>query len=105
MAAVLVGRVSGRLRRASQAARLMAFFLALLAPAVAMYPSLFAYATEAKELLVAGEYGPQALRLREDLKLRLEHTPAQIDAISPPLQEFVRPGGRIPPHHRASVVL
>jgi len=104
VAAILVGRVSGRLRRASQAARLIAFFLALLAPAVAMYPSLFAFATEAKELLVAGEYGPQARHLREDLKLRLEHTLDQIDAMSPQLQEFVSRVGETPTSDRASVV-
>ena len=104
IAAVIVGRVSSRLRRASQASRLIAFFLALLAPAVAMYPSLFAYATEAKELLVAGEYGPQALRLREELKLRLEHTLDQIDAMSPPLEEFISRTGETPTSDRASVV-
>ena len=104
VAAVMVGRVSSRLRRASQASRLIAFFLALLAPAVAMYPSLFAYATEAKELLVEGEYGPQALRLRDELKLRLEHTLDQIDAMTPPLEEFISRVGETPKSDRASVV-
>ena len=41
-------------------ARLAVFFLALLAPALAMYPSLLAHATEAKERLVATTFGPQA---------------------------------------------
>jgi signal transduction histidine kinase len=104
-AAVVVGRVSSRMRRASQAARLVVFFLALLAPALAMYPSLFAFATDAKELLVAGEYGPQALRLREDLKLRLGHTLDQIDAMSPPLEQLVASAaGEMPTTDRASVV-
>ncbi|OLD19925.1 MAG: hypothetical protein AUJ01_05120 [Acidobacteria bacterium 13_1_40CM_3_65_5] len=61
VSAIVLARIGSKLRRASQAARLVAVFLALLVPAVAMYPSLFAYATEAKELLIAGEYGPQAL--------------------------------------------
>jgi signal transduction histidine kinase len=105
VAAIVVGRVSSQMRRASQAARLIAFFLALLAPAVAMYPSLFAFATDAKELLVAGEYAPQALRLRDDLKLRLGHTLDQIDAMSPPLEQFVvSPAGEMPAIDRASVV-
>ncbi len=104
-AALVVGRVSSRLRRASQAARLVAFFVALLAPAVAMYPSLFAFATDAKELLVAGEYGPQARRLRDDLKLRLGHTLDQIDTMSPPLEEFVMgPAVDTPTVDRASVI-
>src|SRR5206468_191200 len=77
----------------------------LLAPALAMYPSLFAFATDAKELLVAGEYGPQALRLREDLKLRLGHTLDQIDGMSPPLEELVASAaGEMPTTDRASVV-
>jgi signal transduction histidine kinase len=104
-AAVVAGRVSSRLRRASQAARLIALFLALLAPAVAMYPSLFAFATEAKELLVAGEYGPQARRLRDDLRLRLGHTIDQIDAMSPALEEFVAgPAVETPTIDRASII-
>ena len=60
------------MRRVSQSARLAVFFLALLAPAIAMYPSLLAHATEAKERLVAEEFGPQALSLREDLQRRLQ---------------------------------
>jgi len=91
--AVVLARVGGKLRRASQAARLGALFLALLVPAVSMYPSLFSFATDAKELLIAGEYGPQARRQREDLKLRLAHTLDQIDAL-PSLAQFVAaPGG------------
>jgi signal transduction histidine kinase len=85
--ALALARFSSPLRRASQAARLVAVFLALLVPAVAFYPSLYTFATDAKELLVAGEYGPQALRQREDLKLRLGHTLDQIDALS--LEQFV----------------
>ena len=57
-------RTSAACRRARGSA---VFFLALLAPAIAMYPSLLAHATEAKERLVADEFGPQAVSLREDL--------------------------------------
>ncbi|OLC48580.1 MAG: hypothetical protein AUH43_09205 [Acidobacteria bacterium 13_1_40CM_65_14] len=92
VSAIVLARIGSKLRRASQAARLVAVFLALLVPAVAMYPSLFAYATEAKELLIAGEYGPQALRQRDDLKLRLAHTLDQIDAL-PTLRQFVTASG------------
>ena len=40
-------------------------------PAVAMYPSLLAFATDAKEQLIATEYGPQAVSLRDDLQERV----------------------------------
>src|SRR5262249_16751658 len=79
--AIVLARIGSKLRRASQASRLIAVFLALIAPAIAMYPSLFAYSTDARESLIAGEFGPQALRQRDDLKLRLAHTLDQIDAI------------------------
>ena len=90
--AIVLARVGSKLRRASQAARLIAVFVALLVPAVAMYPSLFAFATEAKELLIAGEYGPQALRQRDDLRLRLAHTLDQIDALRSLPQFVTAPG-------------
>ena len=92
ISAIVLARVGSKLRRASQAARLIAVFIALLVPAIAMYPSLFAFATEAKELLIAGEYGPQALRQRDDLKLRLAHTLDQIDALRSLPQFVTAPG-------------
>ena len=73
----------------SQTARLAVFFLALLTPAVAMYPSLLAHATESKERLIATTFGPQAASLREDLQQRLQQAVDQIDAI-PSLDELVR---------------
>ena len=84
-----LARVGGRMRRVSQSARLAVFFLALLAPAFAMYPSLLAHATEAKERLVATEFGPQAANLREDLQRRLTRAVEQIDAI-PSLDDLLR---------------
>jgi len=53
-----------------------------------MYPSLLAHATDAKERLVATEYGSQAATLREDLQRRLQEAVEQIDAI-PSLADFV----------------
>jgi hypothetical protein len=87
--ALALARVNGRMRRISQAGRLAVFFLALLAPAVAMYPSLLAHATESKERLIASTFGPQAASLREDLQKRLQQAVEQIDAI-PSLEELVR---------------
>jgi signal transduction histidine kinase len=84
-----LARLGGRMRRLSQSARLAVFFLALLAPALAMYPSLLAHATEAKERLVETEFGPQAANLREDLQRRLTRAVEQIDAI-PSLEDLFR---------------
>jgi signal transduction histidine kinase len=94
---------SRRLRRASQAARLGVLFLALVAPALALYPSLFSYATTAKERLVAGTYGPEVISQREDLQRRVQQTIEQIDAL-PSLAEFVGVSGETPTVDRAFVV-
>jgi signal transduction histidine kinase len=88
LAALALARMRNRIRGASQTARLGLLFMALLLPALAMYPSMLAYATDSKEHLVAAEFGPQALALRADLQRRLQRTVDQIDAI-PALPEFV----------------
>ena len=93
--AAALARVEGRIRRVSQSARLAIFFVALLGPAVAMYPSLLAHATEAKERLVAEAFGPQALSLREDLQQRLQQAVEQIDQI-PALEDLFRPDAGTP---------
>jgi signal transduction histidine kinase len=88
--AVALSRPRGRARRASQTARLFALYVALLLPALALYPSLYAYTIAAKERLVAEEFGPQAASQREDLwRQRLPEALGQIDAMSPTLVEFV----------------
>jgi len=87
----------------SQTARLGVFFLALLAPAFAMYPSLVAHSTAAKEHLVATEFGPQAASQREELQRRLQQAVEQIDAI-PSLAEFVFGAVSTPTTDRAFVV-
>ena len=66
----------------------MALFAALVVPALAMYPSLFFYATAAKEKLIATTFAPQATSQRDDLKDRLYQTLDQIDAM-PTLADFV----------------
>jgi signal transduction histidine kinase len=86
--AAATGVLVRRERRASQAARLAIMFVGLVAPAIAMYPSLVAFATAAKEQLVANEFGPQALNQRRDLQLRLQRALEQIDAL-PSLEQFV----------------
>jgi len=104
--AAALARVEGRIRRVTQSARLAIFFVALLGPAVAMYPSLLAHATEAKERLVAEVFGPQALSLREDLQRRLQQAVEQIDQIDQiaVLEELIRPDAGTPATNRAFTV-
>ncbi len=54
--------------------------MALLVPALATYPSLLAFTTQAKEALVADTFGPQAGSIREDLQRQLHEALTQIDA-------------------------
>jgi signal transduction histidine kinase len=77
-----------RARRASQAARMVAVFSALILPSLAMYPSLQAFTTDARDRLVAEQYGPAALRLRDDLQTSLNRAGEEIDAL-PSLKEFL----------------
>jgi signal transduction histidine kinase len=87
--AVVLSRPRGRARRASQTARLFTLYLALLVPALAMYPSMHADVIEARERLIAEEFGPQAASQREDLwRRRLPQALAEIDAM-PTLVDFV----------------
>ena len=80
LAAIALGRPRATLRRASQATRLGAMYLALLLPAVGMHPLLDVFAEEGKEELIAREYGPAAASQRDHLKLSLAQTVGQIDA-------------------------
>jgi signal transduction histidine kinase len=88
LCASALAAMRSRARRASQAARLGVLFLALLVPALATYPSLVAFATSAKERLVADAYGPEAASQRTDLKERLREALDEIDAM-PALADFV----------------
>jgi len=84
-----LSRPRGGVRRGSQAARLGTFFLALLLPALSMYPALYALAAETRERLVAEEFAPQAVNLRDDLQERLRGALETIDAL-PSLEAFIR---------------
>ena len=83
-------------------ARLTALFLALAAPSLALYPSLFAFGTAGKEQIIESEYAPQALTQRDELRSRLYKTLDQIDAM-PALADFVR-GSSGPATERALAV-
>lgn len=89
LAAWSLSRPRGPVRRASQAARLGLLFLALVVPALALYPSLQAFAVAFKEENVVVEMAPRVASQREDLQLRrLPHALESIDALST-LAEFV----------------
>ena len=102
--AAAVARTRTGMRRVSQTARLAVFFVVLLAPSVAMYPSMLSHATAAKEQLISREFGPQAANLREDLQQRLQQAVEQIDAM-PALAEFVAAAGaRTPSTDPATII-
>ncbi|HKT78794.1 MAG TPA: HAMP domain-containing sensor histidine kinase, partial [Vicinamibacterales bacterium] len=89
-AAVLLGRPGGPVRRMSQAARVFGVYLALLFPALAVYPALHAFAAQAKESLVSGTFGPEAANIREDLQQQLQDAEDSIDA-RPGLELLLEP--------------
>jgi signal transduction histidine kinase len=102
--AVALSQFRRRARHASQTARLSAVFLALLGPAVVMYPSLVALTTTAKESLVATTYAPQAARQREDLQSALTRALSDIDAQSSLPDLTARPIDGTPTADRAFAV-
>jgi signal transduction histidine kinase len=87
---IAISTLRRRARRVPQAARLVALFLALLAPALAMYPSLLAFTTAAKERLIATQYAPLAARQRQDLQDALYATLDEIGSY-PTLAALVEP--------------
>jgi len=89
LCAVALATLPRRARRVSQASRLVALLVALAAPSLALYPSLFAFGTAGKEQIIESEYAPQALTQRDELRSRLYKTLDQIDAM-PALADFVR---------------
>ena len=80
VAAVLVPHLRPRFRHASHAARVLTLFLALLAPALLMYPSLLHHGEQTKRRLVEG-YALQAEQHPQDLQARLDDVLRQIDAL------------------------
>ncbi len=89
--AVALDEFRRRLRRASQAARGFALFVALAAPSLAMYPSLVWFMTEAEEQLVSTRDGPETLGQREELQRVLYASLDEIEAIRS-LPDFVAGG-------------
>ena len=93
--AIALARPRGAFRRASQGARLLLVYAALIVPAAALYPSLEAFTLDAKERLIETTYAPEALNLRGDLQRQSDRTLEQIDAMRdlPTLMQSRPPAG------------
>ncbi len=71
-----------RYRHASQAARLVYLFLALVLPGLTMYPTLVHYADRSAQRTIEAELAGQVLNQQEDLQVRLRRSLDQINRIS-----------------------
>ena len=88
-AAFLRPRGLAGLRHASQGYRLVVGFLALLLPAIAMYPSLVFLQEGARRRAVETRFGPEVLTQRENLQDRLDAAQKEIDARAGALEAAV----------------
>ena len=88
-AAYLGPRELGRLRHASQGYRLIVALLALLAPAVVMYPSLVFFQEGAEHRIVESEFAQEVLDQRVYLQERLHAAQAEIDGREAALESYV----------------
>jgi signal transduction histidine kinase len=93
MLAVALAWGSARLlrwrRHSSQAASIVAMFLALALPAVAFYPAAVAQADTSKRLAVETRLAPQAIQQRDQVQARVRRAMTQVDAV-PGLIDLVR---------------
>ena len=88
-AALVIHHYRATLRHSSQAARLLAAFLAMMLPSVVLYPSLVDAATRARRQLVESRYAPEVTNQRQDVRSKLQQALAEIDRIAG-LGELVR---------------
>jgi len=84
-----IGRIRARLRRSSQAARLLALMLGLVLPSLAFYPTMVDAADRARRSLVESVYAPEVLDQRRTLQSRLAATLRDIDRLTG-LDDLVR---------------
>ncbi len=82
LAAVLSRKVVPRFRHSSQGFRLILAFLALLLPAVVMYPTLMHFASRASQVEVQQQYAPAVMNQREAIKTHVANAMDQIDAVA-----------------------
>jgi signal transduction histidine kinase len=84
-----IGRVRANLRKASQAARLLALMLGVLLPSLAFYPTLVDAAGRARRALVESTYAPEVLDQRRTLQGRLAGALTDIDRTAG-LEDLIR---------------
>jgi signal transduction histidine kinase len=84
-----IGRLRARLRRASQAARLLSLMLGLVLPSLAFYPTMVDAADRARRALVESVYAPEVLDQRRTIQARLAATMRDIDRLTG-LDDLVR---------------
>jgi signal transduction histidine kinase len=81
VAAAFSPRIVPRFRHASQGFRLILAFLAVLLPAVVMYPTLMHFADRANRVEIERSFAPEVMNQREAIKTHLANAMDQIDAM------------------------
>jgi len=69
-------------RHSSQAASLVAAFVALALPALTFYPAAVTQADDTKRQVVENRLAPQAIRQRDEVQSRVRRAMTQVDAVS-----------------------
>ena len=100
LAALSMPAVQPRFRHASQASRVLVMLLALVAPALLLYPTLSYHADRAKRQLVETRYAREAARHPADLQRFLNRSLGQIDEV-PELHAVTSAPARRPGADRA----
>jgi signal transduction histidine kinase len=90
--AVAMGWGRARYRHASQGFRLIVGGLAVILPAMVMYPAVLNVATRATEQLIERQFGPEALLQREQIQDRVRRSRDQIDQLQG-LEDLAEAGG------------
>jgi nitrogen fixation/metabolism regulation signal transduction histidine kinase len=76
-----IGRGRAPYRHASQGFRLVVSVLAVIVPALVLYPAVLNVANRATRQLIETQFGPEALMQREQVQERVERSRMQIDRI------------------------
>lgn len=79
--ALAATRLKARYRSGSQAFRVVMLMLALVIPALAVYPDVFQLASRAKTQLVVTRYAPQVIHQRGTITRAVTDSLTQIDAV------------------------
>jgi signal transduction histidine kinase len=78
-----------RYRHASQGLRLVTAYLALCVPSLALYPVVVSLEQADLERTLAGQYAPEALNHRSELRVQLRRSLDQLDRVSGNVDQFV----------------